>query len=145
MALKDTASFELQNYKDLFIKAKADLGKLDKLVNSYDLFNYLVTINHLHDWVKEETGNDCARPVGGDLDLVRRLCGRSKHFKKRPIHPPTTVNTGYGMGRYGVGLYGVGEPSYLVTQDDGTEVPILDLCKSALQTWDDYLKLNGLI
>lgn len=145
MSLKDSASFELQSYKDLFTKAQHDFSRMEKIVNSYDLFNYLATINSLHDWVLHEAKYDCPRPAGGELDLIRRLCNRSKHFEKKPSHPSTTVQTGYGMGRYGVGLYSVNEPSYKVTRDDGTEISILDLCKSALQIWKKHLVSHALI
>ena len=145
MSLKDTASFELQSYKDLYAKAQYDFARLDELVNSYDLFNFLAAINHLHEWVVKETGKKCPTVSGDTLDIIRRLCNRAKHFDHAKNSPSTEVREGYSMGRFGKGPYGVGEPSYVVTKDDGTVIHVLDLCKDALAIWDSFLKAEGLL
>jgi len=142
--MQDTPSFELASYKDLFIKARYDLGKLDELVNSYDLYNYLCTINHLYDWVKKETNvSPPERNKGGTLEIVRLLCNRAKHFDKVNA-PDTEVKKGFGTGRFGVGLFGVGEPSYLVTIGD-KQINLLTICKDAFDIWEKFLLENNLI
>jgi len=152
MYLKDPVSFELQSYKDLFKKAQHDLAQLEKRVNSYDLFNFICTLNHLHDWVEAETGKNCPRDKGSDLELIQRLCNRAKHFRKvrssekgkvLETAPDTKVQRGFGISFYGRSFYGSGEPSYIITRDDGTEVTALVLCRSALAIWEDYLKREG--
>lgn len=144
MQTTDAPLFELASYRDLFKKAEQDLAKLDKLVNSYDLFNYLCTINHLHDWVEKEVNiTPPMRSDGGTLDIIRKLCNRAKHFEKRDA-PESSVKKGFGIGRYGVGLCGVGEPSYTVTIE-GKEIQVLELCKDAFGLWAIFLKANNLM
>jgi hypothetical protein len=148
--IQDPAHFELESFRDLYAKAEYDLARLDKLVNSYDLFNFLCTIDHLHDWA-EQDGNipkaDLPDNMTGVLNVVRLLCNRAKHFRKTRVNqkgkvleaaPDTCVKKGYGMGRYGIGLYGVGEPSYTVDVD-GTETPVLQLCKEAFAIWKKFM------
>lgn len=145
------AHFELVSALDLFKKAQHDFDKLNKLVNSYDLFNFLCTINHIEDWVEHDAklkeqgvlplGN---RIDGSPLNTIRLLCNRAKHFEEKNSHPDTKVKKGYGMGRYGVGLYGVGEPSYYV-EHNGNDINVLELCKEALQLWEQHFLKCGLL
>jgi len=140
--IENSAHFELIGFKDLYSKAEYEFSKIDKLMNSYDLFNFLCTINHLYDWAKNDpslSGKSIPDNQKGVLDVVRQLCNRAKHFEKRNTHPDTTVKKGYGMGRYGVGVYGVGEPSYTVSID-GKDVQALEICKSALDEWEKFIK-----
>ncbi|MDD5587418.1 MAG: hypothetical protein PHY92_10785, partial [Alphaproteobacteria bacterium] len=126
------------------------LARLDKLVNSYDLFNFLCTIEHLHDWTEKDGSilkTDIPDNRAGTLNVVRLLCNRAKHFKKvrtdqkgkvGETAPDTCVKKGYGMGRFGVGLYGVGEPSYTVDVE-GTETHVLQICKEAMAIWEKFM------
>lgn len=146
MSVSDSPHFEIENYIGLFKKAQFELSELDKGVDSYDLFNYLCTINHLYDWVEKECKPQAmpARNKGDALHTIKQLCNRAKHFEKKSSHLETKVNIGYGAGRYGVKEYGTGEPSYKVTVDS-KEIDVLTLCKEALEVWRKFLEDNKLL
>ncbi len=146
----DTACFELESYRDLYEKARHDFDKLNTEVNSYDLFNFLCTINHLSEWIEAETkeklhetlkSKDKLNPT---LKTIRDLCNRAKHFEKsfNSIVQEISVQQGYGMGRYGVGKYGEGEPSYTVTVY-GQKLDVLELCREALGIWEDWINSDN--
>lgn len=142
--IQNSAHFELVDYRDLYNKAQHDFAKLNNLVNSYDLFNFLCTVNHIHDWAKKDiqlSGVTLPDNRTGKLNIVRQLCNRAKHFKKGQGSPDTTVKKGWGTGRYGVGKWGIGEPSYTVTAD-GQEVSVLEICKDALTEWESFIAQN---
>lgn len=144
--ISNSANFEITNCRDLYEKAKYDFSKLNKKLNSYDLFNFLCTISHLHDWAKhapELIGIEIPDNTGGSLGIVRQLCNRAKHFEKRQSHPDTTVKMGYGMGRYGVALYGSGEKSYIVNIE-GKELPVLAICSDAMKIWENFINKHYL-
>ena len=44
---------KLENFRDLILKAKHDLAKYDETCGSYELFNCLMTINAIPEWVNK--------------------------------------------------------------------------------------------
>jgi len=137
-----TPCFELRDWTDLLTKAKSDLSQLEKLVNSYDVFNCLWTLNHIPDWVLNGDANETLKQAASKIKnnskirAVYDLCNRAKHFKPdRQKTLKTDVQDGYGTGRYGVGKYGVGEPSYSV-EVDGQMLNVLELLRDVLAQWD---------
>ncbi len=54
----------------------------------------------------------------------------------------TSVQQGYGMGRYGVGKHGEGEPYYTVAVN-GQERDVLELCKEALDIWENWINSDN--
>lgn len=141
--------FELRNCGDLFKKAKQDFSELDKQVNSYDLFNFLCTTNHISDWVLNDPQISQAAQRDAEklktnpkVAVVRQLCNHAKHLQAKS--PTTRVQSGYGSGRYGVGPYGVGEPSYEVDVD-GQMVHVLDLGRDVLAEWEKLLTKHRLL
>src|ERR1700733_14086099 len=119
-----TPCFELREWTDLLVKARSDLSRLETLVNAYDVFNCLCTLNHIPDWIRsDEQQNASVKAAAENLkknskvDAVRQLCNRAKHFKITDKSPRTEMEIGFGAGRYGRGGYGVGEPFYAVEVD----------------------------
>jgi hypothetical protein len=144
----DSPLFELKNSGDLLKKAKWNFSKLNELVNSYDLFDCLCSVNHIPDWIKNDpstTGltNDVEaiqnKPI---MDVTRKLCNRAKHFDTSA--PKTNMQRGYNAGRYGVGAFGIGEPSYEV-EVDGHLMNVLDLVREVLQEWERFLLGHGIL
>ena len=145
--------FELKNCVDLFKKAKHDFARLDELASLYDLFNLVCTLNHLPDWIKkDERGmlpelfrRDADRLAKSDeMETIRQLCNRAKHFEKRKDYPKISIMKGYGAGRYGKGPYGVGEPSYEV-EIGGKMVSVVDLCGDLLRKWERHFRNHDLL
>ena len=109
----DTPLFELKNSKNLFEKAKRDYESFEKFRTSEDLFNFICTINHLHDWVKNEAkekDDEINTPFDKEphkkdknkkltypadiLHLIRYMCNRAKHFKRKENSPSTFIKEG---------------------------------------------------
>jgi hypothetical protein len=143
----NTPCFDLETVRDLFRKAERDFAAIDDCMNSDDLFNFLCTTNHLAEWCVDDvrTAAKQLQAQSTELDLIRKLCNRSKHFEKKPVHPNTVVESGFGVGRFGKGGFGVGEPSYVVRTDSGQEMNILDLARASLEAWRCFLAQRGLI
>ena len=143
----DTACFDLVTAADLLKKAEHDIQCLDRVMNSYDLFNFLCTLNHIPDWILEPLKAEALalKRDNMNLDLVRKLCNRSKHFKKKENDPDTVVRSGFGQGRFGKGGFGHGEPSYVVVDDSNNEINMLELAHSALETWWKFFGEKGLL
>jgi hypothetical protein len=137
----DSPCFELLSWTDLLDKAGNDLIDLHLLVNSYSLFNCLCTLNHIPDWISADP--KCANIAvfveeirkDRNVDTVRQLCNRAKHFSRKPVSPLTEVHDGYGSGRYGVGAYQDGEPSYFVEVEGAMENVIVVL-SAARAKWE---------
>ena len=136
-----TPCFELTSWIDLVAKAKFDFASLEKLVNSYDVFNCLCSLNCIPEWIKssemlEEILQEADRiKRKPNADTVRQLCNRAKHFKRLDKSPETSVKTGYGSGRYGIGAYNTGEPT-LEVEIEGKMVNVLDLLRDVLAEWE---------
>jgi hypothetical protein len=136
---------------DLLRKSQLDFGRFDEEVNSHNVFNFLCTLNHIPDWViKDETLPKDAREEAEklkkehDVNLIRQLCNRAKHFRKKASDPTTRVQSGFGHGRFGKGPFGVGEPSHEV-KDGGTYVNVLHIGRRALTAWEQFFTRHGLI
>lgn len=138
--------FELRNWTDLLQKAKTDFSKLDELVNSYDLFNCLCTVNHIPDWIeKDPKVAEAVKQAGANLyeinpgvRVVRELCNRAKHFERKDSSPETNQQSGFGAGRYGKGPYGIGEPTYEV-EVCGEMINVLNLMRDVIGEWEKLL------
>ena len=149
----DAPCFELENSLDLLRKAQHDFAQLDREVNSYDLFNFLCTVNHLADWAERERGlprgfkHHVAR-LRKKLEIrtIAALCNRAKHFERRKDSPSpsTKVARVWSAGRYGKGPWGVGEPTYEV-EVEGVMKDLLGFARSVLDEWEDVFKRHGLI
>jgi hypothetical protein len=142
----DSPLFELKNSSDLFKKAKWNFSKLNQLINSYDLFDCLCTLNHVPDWIKNDPHSATLtsevetiqrKPI---VDATRKLCNRAKHFDA--FAPKTNMQFGYGAGRYGVGAFGTGEPSYEV-EVAGQTMGVLDLIQHVIQEWEKFFISHG--
>jgi hypothetical protein len=137
----DSPCFELESWTQLLDKAGHDLIELKLLVNPYSIFNCICTLNHVPDWISADPKFRHLSAVveefkkDRNIDVVRQLCNRAKHFSRKDVSPATEVHTGYGSGRYGVGAYGVGEPTYLV-EVDGSMLNVMDVLSAAHAKWE---------
>jgi hypothetical protein len=137
----DSPCFELVSWTDLLDKAGHDLIELKLQVNSYSLFNCICTLNHIADWISADPRYESLSAQVDEIkkernvEIVRQLCNRAKHFSRNKVSPTTQVHNGYGSGRYGLGNYQEGEPSYLV-EVDGSMLNVLDVLSAARSKWE---------
>jgi hypothetical protein len=93
----DSPCFELVSWTDLLEKAGHDLIELELHVNSYSLFNCICTLNHIPDWISADPGYEhlSARveeiKKERNVETVRQLCNRAKHFSRKKASPTTEV------------------------------------------------------
>lgn len=147
--------FELNSFLDLYEVAKANKEALENgTLDSVKAFNALCSINHLKEWLEKDDNvpdevkkaasyvYDSYDTEGGSLNIIRGLCNAQKHYDVTKYTPKTSVNIGYGVGRYGTSLYGVGEPSYKVAVSDSTELSFLKVINDAMSLWDKFVQGN---
>jgi hypothetical protein len=145
----DPPCFQLESWTHLLDKAGYDLNELQLGVNSYSLFNCLCTVNHIPDWIAKDPTSKHLRPLvekfkkDPNINAVRQLCNRAKHFERNKKSPVTEVQSGYGAGRYGVGEYGVGEPTYLV-EIGGKMLDVTEVLSAARAKWETLRHPGGL-
>src|ERR1700722_4838580 len=145
----DSPCFELESWTDLLDKAGHDIIELKIQVNPFSLFNCICTLNHVSDWISADpkvqylSGAVEEFKKDRNIDVVRQLCNRAKHFHRRKDSPTTVVHSGYGAGRYGVGAYGVGEPTYLV-EVESVMLDVTDVLSAARAKWETLRDRGGL-
>jgi hypothetical protein len=145
----DSPCFELESWTDPLAKAGDDLIDLKLNTNSHSLFNCVCTLNHIPDWISADPeAEHLAASVeefkkDRNIELVRQLCNRAKHFRRKKDSPATAVLDGYGSGRYGVGAYGQGKPTYLV-ELDGEMLDVTKVLSAARAKWETLRDAGGL-
>lgn len=150
--MPDGGHWELQTAGDLFRKAERDLKRFDAKPNAYVLFDLLVTLNHIWDWVQNDDtiprdvkSNAPSQATHREIKLVLELCNRAKHFKRGNAPDTTHVRSGT-LGTVGAQLPFVlgGVPMYLVN-DGGDFRDVREVAFSALTTWKTFLNESRLI
>lgn len=142
--------FEFRSPEDLARKAQRDLDAFDKHASANDLWNAVVTTNHVWDWVKHDSTLEVSvrasrpsRATNDDVKLLMDLANGLKHFKREGT--PPTKRHHYGSARLGNAVPGeakLGSPpatKYLVTQPDGSEVEVRHVVRDVLDAWHDFL------
>jgi hypothetical protein len=149
--------FGLNSARELFEKLRFDAKEMDKAVNSYAFFNFVVTAYHLIEWVEK----DPRIPKAGKKDVpslrkdksiavCRDLANASKHFDLRKDYENQTAkdavsSQGWGIGRYGHGAWGVGEESIRIELLEGKEIDALVLKEDVLDLWTSFFEKHGLL
>lgn len=143
--------FELRTPEDLIAKARRDLATFDKHPNGLDLWNAVVTANHVYDWVKHD--KTLAKSAGGarpskhtdsDIKLLLDLANGLKHFERR-IETPSTSTRSVGSAVPGEAMLGEmilgtrGVPAYFATQPDGSMVEVRGVVIRVLDRWEKFL------
>jgi len=149
-------TYGLSTVRDLFEKLKRDSTSLDDEVNSDRMFNFVVTVYSMIDWIKNDPSvpqsAKCDSEVQGLYnDRWLKVCGdlatASKHFsltKRRPITSSVTSSQGYGIGRYGKGGYGIGEEAIEINLSDGRTYDALELVEKVLDKWQCFFNKHGI-
>ncbi len=147
-------TFGLNSFGDLRAKLDRDATKLtDEEVSVDNFFNFVVTGYSMIDWIK----NDPAVPLPAKQDVQSlysdpwiRICGdlanASKHFvltKRSPAVATTTVEQGFGVGRFGMGGWGVGEQAIQVTLSDGSSYDCLAVVNGVINSWRVFCSTHG--
>ncbi len=131
----------LRDAKDLLQKAKLDLEAFNTEPGDYHLFNLLCSLNHISDWILKDPSMPLSVSTKvvsltkeKNVDLIRQLCNRVKHFRKR--NAPNIDRTGFGVLPFGVGRFGVAE--YFIQNNDELLL-IQDICVAAYKVWEVLL------
>ena len=149
-----TGVFTLSSPRDLFEKLRHDLEELAaKPDNPYLAFNFVVTAEHMLDWVHPGPANEKIRRARRDseplLALISHLASGAKHFAfLLPHHKAVedrgseivSVSTILSAGR---GSRIIQQPhSYLIVHLDGQAeqkfgpyIGIVDLAKATYEYW----------
>ena len=133
---------------DLLKKARYDLKLFEERASSYDLFNLIVDLTHICDWIENDKRFESDKHLESikrrakhlsykDKEgvLVRQLCNKAKHFKKNP----STEHRSAGQSAAQLGMVQRVPASFSVTVD-GEKVDVLKLCQSVLKKWETMLE-----
>ena len=148
--------FEWSSYLDLFAKSRRDLERTWTRPNLDDLFNLVCTVNHICDWIHNDSRatpgvkRDARNLSVNDPDVsaVRQLCNGAKHLRART--PSRRSRAKYWFERP---LSSVAvsrhmplhrhEVKYLV-EIDGRECDLLEVVEAALTKWVTLLATHGM-
>jgi hypothetical protein len=143
--------FDLTSPEDLLGKARRDLARFDADPNSDDLWNAVVTVNHVWDWADGDPSIPNADMPSRDTDetlrILQDLANGLKHFRSRPATPSTEViTTSSSLGQFVLGKSPLGAPprvDFYVSTDrmvEGVSVSVRDLVEDAIGTWDAFFE-----
>ncbi len=88
--MDDIGLLALETSKDLYGKLKHDFHALTKEENSYNYFNFIVTANHLIEWVNKDDKLPASfKQRAGKIynewqhELIKDMANRGKHFIRK--------------------------------------------------------------
>jgi|GEM_PF-4525658 len=134
---------DLKDFRDLFAKAKREAERFEKDPSADNLFNTIVTVWCLADWVLQdvkltpameddlltltgktrpgEKGRNIAK-MSQEMRICKDITNASKHAKITQYHPEVTTvaftDGTYGNGLYGFSKYGGGRAFAIRMGDD---------------------------
>ena len=147
-------TFGLNSFGDLRAKLDRDAAKLkDEEVSADNFFNFVVTGYSMIDWIKNDPAvplpaKHAVQSLYGDpwIRICRDLANASKHFvltAPNPAVATTTVEQGFGAGRFGAGGWGVGEQSIQVKLSDGSSYDCLAVVTGVTNSWRVFCSTHG--
>ena len=129
--------FELKTSNDLYQKAKSEYKKFCKNPNDYDLFNLIISLCHLREWIhplkkdtyvnKKKSEYSIEELIHSNLyenehyQIIRLLCNNSKHFNDIEITERTEIFNGFELGLSTLGD-SLGQRNYLL---DGKDLRVI--------------------
>ncbi|WP_353225456.1 hypothetical protein [Salinisphaera hydrothermalis] len=141
--------FELCSAHDLFKKCQYELALFEHESNHYNLFNLLVTLSHLRDWIwplghtrydeatpESKAAADFHRFLHNDLDycVVRDLSNSAKHFSSG-LEMKVVKGARVGLMRCGDSL---GQSYYLIANDD-----VRNSAYSVMRMYVEFFRSQG--
>jgi hypothetical protein len=144
------ALFELATPRDLLAKTQREYQRLVSCVDIDNVFNFLVTANHIRDYVLQsglvsESTLDTFT-LDQDIKDCSDLANTGKHLVlTRPprVAPATRVVQSYiGAGKVGEMMVGSGEV-WLLGRGDHS-VDIIVFAGRVVQKWETFFKQQGL-
>jgi hypothetical protein len=152
--------FLWEDYRGLFVKAEREQASLRISMDHDVLFNYLCTVTHICDWIRNDPRVKGIPAIEADADRIRRdpeahaireLCNGAKHLDLtgRAL-PPVLVSYKSWAERLITSVrrsrrmpLNEGETKVLVTVD-GVARDVLDVAQSVLTKWRGLLTMHGL-
>ena len=142
------AFFELATPRDMLEKARREHARLRGHWDIDNVFNFVVTANHIRDYVQRlgsVPGADMDAFLSDqDLKDCRDLCDKGKHVRLTHRPDPSTriMSSHVGAGMLGEMMVGAGDTWYLETA--GRAVDIDHLADRVLKKWEHFFSLHAL-
>ena len=73
--------FELTSPRDMLEKARVEFTRMQADLSTNNVFNFVITANHIWDYAKDSGIPKHQLPSGGDFQLCRELCNMAKTVK----------------------------------------------------------------
>jgi hypothetical protein len=129
-------------------KAHREHKRLREHFDIDNVFNFLITANHIRDYV-ERLGSVPQQALGAflkdqDLKDCRDLCDKGKHvtLTKRPDPSTRIKHSQIGAGMMGDMMVGAGDTWYLVS--GGREVDVERLADRVIQKWETFFSTHSI-
>ncbi len=140
--------FELATPRHMLDKARREHARLRSCWNIDNVFNFVVTTNHIRDYVVSlrsvPTKELEAFLDDQDLKDCRDLCDKGKHVRltKRPDPTTRVMRSHVGTGMVGELMVGAGDTWYL--ESGSRTIDIEPLTDRVLQKWEQFFAKHAL-
>ena len=142
------AFFDLISPRQMLEKAQREHARLKERVDIDNVFNFMVTANHICDYV-ERLGSVPQAALASfladqDLRDCRDLCDKGKHVRlTRRTDPSTRVMSSHvGAGHIGEMMVGAGD-TWLI-ESSGRRVDVQNLAEQVMRKWVKFFATHNL-
>jgi hypothetical protein len=136
--------FAMQSPRDMLDKAREEFTRLQAGINTNNVFNFVITANHIWDYAKADGIQENQLPSGGDFQLCRDLCNMAKHLESgRKYRDNKFSEESVQLWAEGLWAEGLWDGKQAVFEFEGKQVEIIEFTKRVIDGWDAFLTQHG--
>jgi phosphoglycolate phosphatase-like HAD superfamily hydrolase len=140
--------FELSTPRHMLDKAHREYQRLRQCFDIDNVFNFLVTANHIRDYV-QRLGTVPQSTLDAflqdqDIKDCRDLCDKGKHviLTKRTDPTARVINSHVGVGKVGEMMVGAGDTWLL--ESGGRKVDVGRLAERVIKKWESFFSTHAM-
>jgi hypothetical protein len=142
---KGNQFFELKSPRDILEKVRKEFAKLQADLNTDNVFNFVITVNHIRDYAEDYGIPKNQLPYGADIQLCRDLCNIAKHLESNYTYKDNKFSQeSVKLWAEGLWAKGLWDGKRSIFEFEGQQLNILEIAERVINRWDAILTKHGL-
>jgi hypothetical protein len=137
--------FEFQSPRDMLEKARSEFARMKADLNTYNVFNFVITANHIWDYAKVHKIPKNELPKDADFQLCRELCNMAKHLRSANKYKQNKFSQeSVKLWAEGLWAEGLWDGKQAIFEFKGKRLNIIEFAERIINRWDAILTKHGM-
>ena len=136
--------FGLKSPRDMLEKARGEFTRMQADLSTNNVFNFVITANHIWDYAKDSGIPMDQLPSAGDFQLCRELCNMAKHLSHKYTYKDNKYSEeSVKLWAEGLWAEGLWDGKQAIFEFEGKQVDIIEFAMRVIDGWDAFLTQHG--